>query len=277
MKMRKRNIVLLVVCLGILFILFWTIWNNDRVVVTNITITDSEIPMEFSGFKIAQVSDLHNRALEGDNKNLIKKLKETDCDIIVMTGDMIDSRNTDIDVSLDFISKCVEIAPCYYVTGNHEARVKDDYEIFKLGLCKLGVNVLENKYVDITKGEKSITIIGLHDTGFDLSTGIDYLLESTMPHNDNYKILLAHRPEYFDKYNNVNLIFSGHAHGGQIRIPFVGGVFSPGQGFFPKYTQGKYEENGKCMIVSRGTGNSLFPLRINNNPEIVVVTLQKEE
>lgn len=129
---------------------------------------------------------------------------------------------------------------------------------------------------EYTIKSESITIIGLHDTGFDFNTGIDYTLSVVAPKNESYKILLAHRPEYFDKYNNVDLIFSGHAHGGQVRLPFIGGLFAPGQGLLPKYDAGVYKEGGKAMVVSRGLGNSLFPFKVNNNPEIVVVTLENE-
>ncbi len=275
MKIRKRNMVVFLLCVIMLFVLALTIINNSRLTVTKITVTHSNIPESFSGFKIAQISDLHNTDLGDNHKKITGELEESHCDIIVFTGDIIDSRDTDIDTALSLVEKCVKIAPCYYVTGNHEARVKAEYEIFKSGLEKMGVTVLENGFVDIYRNDESISLIGLHDTGFDLMTGIDYILKDTLPENDNYKILLAHRPEYFDKYEGVNLIFSGHAHGGQIRLPFIGGLFAPGQGAFPKYDEGKYEQEGRCMIVSRGIGNSLFPLRVNNNPELIVVTLQK--
>lgn len=271
---RKKHIVWAVLSILTVALVLWIAWGNSVVGTTEYTIKSERIPESFTGFRIAQISDLHNT---DNNREIIKKLKKTDCDIIVITGDMIDSRFTNTARAVEFCEEAVKIAPVYYVTGNHEARIKDDYNILKTEIQALGVIVLENETAEITQNGESITIIGLHDTGFDFNTGIDYTLSEVMPDNESYKILLAHRPEYFDKYNNVDLIFSGHAHGGQVRLPFIGGLFAPGQGLLPKYDAGVYIEGGKTMVVSRGLGNSLFPFRVNNNPEIVVVTLERGE
>lgn len=271
---RKKYIAIALVLL-VLVAAFYIWWNNGNVGISEYSIISDKIPEEFNLFRIAQVSDLHNAEPGGNNKKLIEKLKTTDADIIVVTGDMIDSRHTKVDVAVSLAEEMIKIAPVYFVTGNHEARVLDEYEKIKSNLTRAGVIVMENTALDITKDNVAITLIGLHDTGFDLQTGIDYLLKDAMPDNDNYKILLAHRPEYFDKYTGVDLIFSGHAHGGQIRVPFIGGLFAPGQGILPKYDGGIYTDSGKTMVVSRGIGNSLFPVRVNNNPEIVVAELKK--
>lgn len=272
----KKRFFISICLLAAVFLAGWIAVGNIAVEITEFKIENEKIPSGFDGFRIAQVSDLHNAVLGIDNNKLIDKLKKTDCDIIVITGDMIDSRNTDVEIAVEFSKESVKIAPTYYVTGNHEARVRDDYELLKNGLIEVGVTVLENKAVEIEHNGDKISLIGLQDTGFDLMTGIDYLLKDAMPQTDNYKILLAHRPEYFEKYNGVNLIFSGHAHGGQVKLPFIGGIFAPGQGLFPKYYEGIYTENEMTMVVSRGVGNSLFPFRVNNNPEIVVVELNSK-
>lgn len=274
MIVTKKQIAILLVITTIVLGVLWIAWGNSSVTVTRIDVT-ANVPESFDSFKIGHVSDLHNTQLGRDNKRVIDELKAAKCDIIVITGDLVDSRRTDIDVAVKFVQEAVKLAPVYYVTGNHEARVGEDYALLREGLIDAGAAVLENKTVDIVKENDIITLIGLNDTGFDLSTGIDYQLDLIMPDNDNYKILLAHRPEYFDKYNGVDLVLSGHAHGGQFRLPFIGGIFSPGQGFFPKYDSGLYEEHGKTMIVSRGLGNSLFPFRVNNNPELVIVSLKE--
>ena len=146
-----------------------------------------------------------------------------------------------------------------------------------------GVNILENSYSSISKENSKINIIGINDPSFDALQLYGYTdqqiiskdLEKLTNNSDEYTILLSHRPELFDTYcsYNINLVFAGHAHGGQIRLPFIGGVIAPNQGFFPQYTSGLYQKGNTNMIVSRGLGNSAFPFRINNRPEIVVVKL----
>ena len=162
-------------------------------------------------------------------------------------------------MTLSFVKEAVKKAPCYYVTGNHEARINifgDEYSLFKAGLVNLGVRVLENESVDITLDKDAISLTGIHDTGFDFTTAAGSLVKESLPEGEGYKILLAHRPEYFEQYEGADLIFSGHAHGGQIRVPFIGGLFAPGQGVLPRYDCGVYEEDGRTMVVSRGLGNS---------------------
>ena len=265
---------LVVILLIIALCVIWLWYGNNSITVTAFSV-EGDIPFEFEGFKIAHVSDLHNKTMGKGNKRVLEALKSTDADIIVMTGDMIDSRRTNTSVAIEFAREAAKIAPCYYVTGNHEARVKDEYEVLKEGLLAAGVKVLENENVLLEKGEGSIELVGIHDTGFDFSTGAKYLAEGAVSKEDNYKILLMHRPEYFDEIDCVDLVFSGHAHGGQIRLPFIGGIFAPGQGFFPKYDKGLYKNGAAVMVVSRGIGNSLFPVRVNNTPEIVTVTLKR--
>lgn len=206
-----------------------------------------------------------------------------DADIIAITGDMIDSRKTDIDVAISFAQKAVNIAPVYYVNGNHESRVSGEYEKLKQGLTDAGVTILENSSADITIGDETITLIGINDPTFciefvddTMEQNISHQLMSVIPDNDNYTVLLAHRPEYFDVYaGNVDLVLSGHAHGGQFIIPFVGGFVAPGQGFFLEYYEGSHIKDNTEMIVSRGIGNSIIPFRINNKPEIIVAELTK--
>ncbi len=202
-------------------------------------------------------------------------------DIIVITGDMIDSRNTKVDAALSFAEQAVKIAPCYYVTGNHEARV-DEYSDLKDGLLELGVIVLEDARVEIELSGETITLIGVDDPSFqtdylfgDDETVMKSKLDELTSKEDSYTILLSHRPELFDTYveSGVDIVFSGHAHGGQFRIPFVGGVVAPNQGVFPKYDAGIYANGNTNMVVSRGVGNSIIPFRVNNRPEVILIEL----
>lgn len=270
--MKKR----FVTAIGIALLCVWLWYGNTNVKLTEYEIV-ADIPKEFENFTIVQLSDLHNAQLGADNKNIFDTIEDIDADIIVMTGDMIDSRNTKVDVALDFAKEAMAIAPCYYVTGNHEARVNyagDEYKRFKEELVRLGITVLENESLSIEKGKGKISLAGINDTGFDLTRRVDYLVKEALDEAEGYKILLAHRPEYFDMYEGADLILSGHAHGGQIRLPFAGGLFAPGQGILPKYDSGIYNEENRVMVVSRGLGNSLFPVRVNNMPEAVVVRLK---
>ena len=276
----KRLMIALAILLIILMV--WTIRGNTALELNKHAIKSYKLPSEFDGFMIAQISDLHNAEIGEDNEKLLSMIKEANPDIVAITGDMIDSRRMDIQVALDFAREAVKIAPCYYVNGNHELRVLE-YEELKEGLEDLGVIILENAKATITKEDESLTIIGLSDPS--LESGYIYTEEGEVlnlylnklsKEDDNYKILLSHRPEYFDLYceAGIDIVLSGHAHGGQIRLPFVGGIIAPHQGFFPKYDGGLYEKDETNMIVSRGIGNSLFPLRFNNRPEVVLIELQ---
>ena len=282
MKKLNNKTVIIVSVLVILCLRIWTLWGNTAVEVNEYRILSDKIPEAFSGFRIAQVSDLHNAEFGEDNEMLSKLLSETDPDMIVITGDLIDSRHTDMDIALDFAGKAVQIAPVYYVTGNHEARVPE-YEQLKTGLVDLGVTVLDDQKVQITKDGESITLMGILDPSF----STDYLFGDTesvskqaiselQNESDGFTVLLSHRPELFDLYVNtgVDLVFSGHAHGGQFRLPFVGGLVAPNQGFFPKYDAGQFIKENTTMIVSRGVGNSIIPVRFNNRPEIIVAELR---
>lgn len=266
----------------------WIIWGNRTVEVTEYTISSAEVPTVFHGYRIVQVSDLHNAEFGEDNGELLHIIKSSEPDMIVLTGDFVDSRHTDIDIALRFAEKAVHIAPVYYVTGNHEARIQKSGQYAKLkdGLLGCGVVVLENECVTLTKQDAQIHLLGLQDPAFGGSVSSIYTdgsslkqqLETLCSESAGYTILLSHRPELFDIYTdcNVNLVFSGHAHGGQFRLPFIGGLIAPGQGLFPQYDAGLYNERDTDMIVSRGLGNSLFPFRVNNRPELTVVELQSK-
>ena len=283
MKTKKKFIVLAAIVAILTLLIIWIAYGNTDLEIYKYNVKSEDIPSEFDNFRIVQISDLHNAEFGENNEKLLLMLKQADADIIAITGDMIDSRNTDIDVAISFAQKAVNIAPVYYVNGNHESRVLGEYEKLKQGLTDAGVTILENSSADITIGDETITLIGINDPTFcmefvddTMEQNIAHQLVNVIPDNDNYKVLLAHRPEYFDVYaGNVDLVLSGHAHGGQFRIPFIGGLVAPGQGFFPEYYEGSHIKENTEMIVSRGIGNSIIPFRINNKPEIIVAELTK--
>ena len=279
-KLNKKSVlivsVMIILCLGI-----WTLWGNTALEVNEYEIVSDRIPEAFAGFRIAQVSDLHNKDFGEGYGQLLTLLSEINPDIIVVTGDLIDSRQTDLDVALEFAWQAGKIARVYYVSGNHEARVPE-YEDLKTGLVKAGVVILENQKVEITREGESITLMGIDDPSFqedylfgDSESVARQAIENLQNESDGYTVLLSHRPELFDLYveTEMDLVFSGHAHGGQFRLPFVGGLVAPNQGFFPKYDAGLCSEGSTNMIVSRGVGNSIIPIRFNNRPEIIVATL----
>lgn len=269
---------------GILLILIvWTAWGNAALELNTYTISSRGLPDAFDGYRIAQVSDLHNAEFGGGNQRLLDMLREAEPDMIAITGDLIDSRKTNIAVALAFAEEAVRIAPCYYVSGNHEARVPE-YRELKAGLEAAGVTVLDDARVEIEISGKSITIIGVNDPSFlaDYLTSdaavMDRKLSELSSEDAGFTILLSHRPELFDTYaaHEMDLVLTGHAHGGQFRLPLIGGLIAPNQGLFPKYDDGLYSEGNTNIIVSRGLGNSIIPFRFNNRPEVVLIELKSQ-
>ncbi len=269
---RKVWIKRIVVC----FVLIAFCWiQNNWLTVSYYTYESTQIPMTMDGYRMVQLSDLHNATFFGvDNKWLVTKVAELRPDIIVITGDVVDSTFTNIEVSVRFAEQCVEIAPTYYITGNHEVWLEEMERNYLLTeLEKRGVVCLKDELVEISKGESVFTLIGLNDESLTGNTLHKMLKEADA---EQLQILLAHEPQYLEHYaaSGVDLVLSGHAHGGQFRFPFVGGVVAPGQGFFPKYTSGKYVSGDTTMIISRGLGNSVIPVRMFNLPEIVCVDFE---
>ena len=273
---------MILIVIAVVLLSVWIIWENSALEINEYMIANDWIPQSFSGFRIAQVSDLHNAQFGENNEKLVSLLSQTNPDIIVITGDLIDSRHTDIEIALDFCRFAIEIAPVYYVTGNHEARVAE-YEDLKIGMAETGVMILENEKVRIEREGEYITLMGIQDPSFttdylfgDAESVAAATLGALQNESDGYTVLLSHRPELVDVYvaSDIDLVFSGHAHGGQFRLPFIGGLVAPNQGFLPEYDAGIFSKESTTMVVSRGAGNSVIPIRFNNRPEIVVCELK---
>jgi predicted MPP superfamily phosphohydrolase len=248
--------------------------GNTWIKTTEVTIESEKLPTTFDGLKIAQISDLHDATFGEKQMKLVQKIIDAKPDVIFITGDLIDSNRYDLQNSLDMVEQLILVAPVYYVTGNHEIAI-NDVDHIKKSLTDLGVIVLSNEEQWIEKDGEKLRVIGIEDPLNGVSVA-DAL--SSFEQSEDFTLVLSHRPETFQVYieNKLDVVFAGHAHGGQFRIPGVGGLVAPGQGLFPTFTSGLYEENGTNMIVSRGLGNSIIPVRIFNTPEIVVVTLKKE-
>lgn len=270
---------MIIVALLIIGYIVFSIWQNNSIVISNFNYNSDIVPEGFNNFKIVHISDLHNKVFGNEQDKLIEKVEALESDIIVITGDLIDRRRYNLEKSMYFINASVEIAPVYYVSGNHEAWSGRFSEI-EGRLINAGVKIMDDSETEIRRGNSSIKLLGLSDPDFLTSDYIDGTDTSKLEEEgEELKILLSHRPELFELYsdNNIDMIFSGHAHGGQIRLPLIGGLIAPDQGLFPKYTAGSYTSSTSTMYVSRGLGNSLFPVRVFNRPEIISVTLKSDK
>ena len=266
----------------------WVVWDNHRIIVTKIDVASERLPESFSGYRIAHVSDLHNDEFGEDNEELLAEIKGLTPDMIAITGDLLDSRRTNVKKAVNFVQQAMQIAPCYYVTGNHESRMDEEYEQLEKAMIEAGVIVLRNDRLTLEKDGDKITVAGIDDPRFVLSTDRLEKMEGVIGNvltgllkevpEDQFTLLLSHRPELFELYCewNVDLVLSGHVHGGQFRIPGIGGIIGPGQGLLPDYDAGLYSKADTHMVLSRGLGQSIVPFRINNPPELVLVTLKSE-
>lgn len=254
----------LTVIVTLLCIFCW--YNNSHIVITEYEYTNTKLSEASEGYCIVHISDLHNAEFGKNNFKLINAIQACKPDIIVITGDIADgSTHTNIEKAVNFAKQAVTICPVYYVTGNHEYYLsKDKYNTLITGLTDAGVTVLKDEHIQITE---EINLIGIDDN----SLGSSVL--SKLTDSDSFNLVLAHEPQYIKKYaqSDANLVLCGHAHGGQFRLPIIGAVVAPDQGFNPQYTEGLYNYNNTDMIVSRGLGNSAFPLRLFNYPEVVCI------
>lgn len=274
-------IIIGVVLVLLALVCLWGVWENTAVQLHRITVAD-DIPDAFDGFTFAHISDLHNAQFGQEQERLVRLLREAQADAVVVTGDVIDKRRPGMQNALSFFAQAIRLAPVYYVPGNHEA-VSAEYPALRRVLEEMGVEILEDRAVSLVRGGNAITLAGVSDPVFTTadpernSTLMAHKLEDVLPKAGCYTVLLSHRPELFGVYRTagINLTFAGHAHGGQFRLPWGQGIIAPNQGLFPKYTQGLYAEEGGKMVVSRGLGNSSVPIRLNNRPEVVAVTLKK--
>ncbi|WP_445491635.1 metallophosphoesterase [Niallia sp. 03133] len=279
---KKKGIIFTVI---VLLIALFSYYQNNAVTMTNVTIQSSKIPSSFDHFKIVQLSDLHSKEFGRNQKGLVEKVKKLKPDLIVFTGDLVDSKKYKEVPSLGLMKQLVSITSVYYVTGNHEWW-SGKFDRLEKKLQAAGVKVMRNTNEAIKKGNGEIQLLGVDDpaiAGEDLEEAIvDQEIQTALKgtkKRENFMLLLSHRPELlrlYEKYN-MDLVLAGHAHGGQVRIPFIGGLVAPNQGFMPKFTAGQYKKGNTIMIVNRGLGNSIIPQRLFNRPEIVEITFRSEK
>ena len=269
--MNKRKMIVLYIMIGLIFIeCLYALWENTHFTLTEYEYTNARIPTEMDGLRILQISDLHNQSYGRDNKRLLRAIRNADAHVIVITGDLVDSTFTDTEEALSFAEALVQIAPVYYCTGNHEHRLPPkDLRAFLQGLSQRGVRVLSNEAIPFYGG----TLVGLKDPDSQKHT-LRRILRNE--ESDSFTLLLSHKPHHIENYQEADLVLAGHAHGGQARLPLIGGIIAPGQGYFPKYTEGFYTMGNTTMLVSRGIGNSHRLPRFFNMPELVLLTLRSQ-
>ena len=279
--------------IGIFILMYLYIkYNVNTLEVTKYVVENKKVPKEFDGYNIVQISDLHSKLFGENNKKLIQKIKSLNPDIVVVTGDLIDGENNNYNVALDFMKEISKLYRVYYIIGNHEQKslikkYKDEYKDYFNKLHQIDFVNLDNNKVEIVKGDSNITLYGLtvpyscykylFDNQETTSIDIDFLEEKLgKVDREQFNILLAHTPFYFDEYEKwgADLTLCGHVHGGIVRLPLVGGLLSPDRKFFPKYDLGEYIKNKSTMIVSKGLGGSKVLIRVNCKPEIVNIKLK---
>lgn len=276
----KKFLLLLILALFI-----YTIYSNWQIKVTNYEIHSEEIPTSFKGFKIAQVSDLHNRDFGEENNRLLKKLDKQSPDIVVLTGDMVSTSDQNFEAFFSFTKKVASKYPTYYIVGNHEQALDSNYqeEIYNY-LDSIGVTTIDNDVVVLEDGEDKINLYGIwyhlmyykNAKDDSIHFGTEQMSKIVGQAKEGFNIGLIHNPVYFETYADwgMDLVLSGHMHGGIINVPFKGGLLSPEKEFFPKYDAGYFKYNHSQMIISRGLGDSIKIPRIFNTPELVIIELK---
>ncbi len=253
-------------------------FENETIQTDAITITSRRIPAAFDGFRIVELADIHGEIFGPDNSCLIEKTAQAQPDIITLNGDLIDDE-AQLETLPSLLEGLVDIAPVFYVSGNHEWACGCANELFGL-LEDCGVTVLRNEYRVLTIGEDEIILAGIDDPNgpYDMKTPAQLMDEISAAQKDAYTIMLAHRNDSLDMWTQLetDVVLCGHGHGGVIRIPFVGGLIGVDRSLFPQYTAGLYTSGSTNMVVSRGLGNSVVDFRLFNRPEVLVIQLCRQ-
>ncbi|MHB8840820.1 MAG: metallophosphoesterase [Candidatus Aquicultor sp.] len=288
MNKRKLVIAIIAVIVMVPFLAwFFNVENNSLELVT-FELHFKKLPDKFGNYRIVQITDLHNKEFGPNQRDLVAMVKSARPDLIVVTGDLIDRKRYGKGPSLSLLTQLKRLAPVYFVTGNHEWW-SGRFDELSQDIKNAGVTILQNRHVEITRGGESLYLVGIddiakqyginHDDPFAEDHFIGGELNEAMAglSSNDFKILLAHRPERFPVYalHGVDLVFAGHAHGGQVRPPFSGAIVTPDQGFFPNYSDGVYRQASSTMVLSRGLGVSTIPFRLFCLPEVIVVVLKK--
>lgn len=284
MKQKHRIIsyIVIVILIGVFLFAVDLILSQKYISVTRYRYQNPEIKQSF---KIVDLTDLHNFQYGDENCRLINKVKNESPDVIFLTGDMLNADEERTDILMNLIQQLVNIAPVYASLGNHEIeymQLSGNRNLIAQ-MEEAGATVLDKKYIDIEIKNQKVRLGGIY--GYVLSSDDkedpEHTFMEEFQDTDRFKILLSHMPEGLllwksMEYWDVDLVFSGHVHGGQMRIPFVGGLYDPEEGFFPTYTKGMYECGNGTMVLSAGLGSSRGIPRVNNLPELVVCEIDSD-
>lgn len=244
-------------------------WDTNRVSVCRVQVELERLPQAFDGFTVLQVSDLHNRAYGKDGMDLIRIMQGLSFDVIAITGDLLDRHLPKRRANgYRLAEAAAQTGPTYFIQGNHEWRI-GGWSTIKADLTRRGVRVLDNEKVTFLRDGERLDLVGIMEKTSQREI-------QTLVSTDTCSVLLAHHPERLEEYAaaGADLVLSGHAHGGQVRL-FGHGLYGPDQGILPRYTSGIYACGQTRLYVSRGAGNhSFLPPRIFNRPEINLITLK---
>lgn len=251
--------------------------SRDDLEISRYEVKSQKLPESFDGFKIVQLSDLHGAEFGEDGMGLVEKVKELEPDIIALTGDFVTDEG-DLAAVEKLAARLTELCPVYFISGNHEFGSGLAVKVRNI-LERAGVKYLSNEYLTISRGEDGILLGGVEDplAYADMLSPDELAQKMNDAAPDAFKILLGHRNYWMTEYPElpVDLIFCGHAHGGLIRIPGVGGLIGTDRRLFPDFDAGEYNNGRYILIVSRGLGNSVSIPRVFNRPEIVCVELTR--
>ncbi|MBO8464134.1 MAG: metallophosphoesterase [Firmicutes bacterium] len=285
------EIIFFVLCLVLIGVIGRIFYENSTFRIKRYTICHEKIGRKANGLKIAFLSDLHNSCYGRGNSKLLQAIQDENPDLILIGGDMLIGKNGDyMDNACTLLQNLSMKFPVYYANGNHESRMKfnpdkyeDRYQIYEKKLKAMGVSLLCNESVFLE--EQDITITGLELDEYYYQKGKKVMMEESdmedlvgVSDRENFQILLAHHPEFFEKYSEwgANLVLSGHNHGGIVRLPLLGGVISPQYRLFPKYDGGLYKKDGNYMVLSRGLGTHTIKIRLWNVPELCMIELKEK-
>ena len=286
-RMKKWMIALILIVVAFVIYILVSLWVSTNYIVIREYTADTG--KSDTGFRAVVVSDLHDHRFGGDNEKLAEKIREIAPDVIIMDGDMLNAESADASVPLELIGLLKDTAPIYYALGNHElSYMENGHSDLREELESAGAVVLDKNYVDIEINGTQVRLGGLYDYAFGLNGNNDALAAPSdtlsflqdFQNTDRMKIMLSHRPDSFifgdaSKVWDVDLVISGHNHGGQVVIPFLGGLYGGDQGWFPEYVHGMYQKDNILLFETSGLGSDKQKLpRFNNPPEIAVLTIK---
>ncbi len=278
MKKTLKIIILSLLALAVTSIIYG-LYCSNTIKIKNYSISTDKLN---TSTKFVFISDLHCKEYGDKNSELVSKIKEQSPLFIAVGGDMVNKYSSDDHVMRELLPQLADIAPTYCILGNHELILKDEIN-FKNDINSTSAKLLDNEMVTIEANGEKILLGGMSDFPYyefnapDYDTPERYFWDDFKDKSKNgYSILLHHQPEYLESImqdSNVDLVMCGHTHGGAVQIPFIGGLFAPNQGFFPKYDKGEFDLYDTKMIISTGLGDAYPVLRLNNCPEISVVEI----